>query len=148
MNKNLYKGVLPLTAIVGLGVIAQGEQAQAYPYLSSSSVVLMKPYRALDTRETGRVTRIQLEAPADWVDAVAANVVVVSDGEPGYLTLWDCVTLPDVSHLNFGANETESNFALSSLSATDELCLYMSAPGDVVVDVFGWTTEAGYYDFP
>jgi hypothetical protein len=82
------------------------------------------------------------------MDIMMANVVVISDDEPGYLVLWDCETMPDVSHLNYGANSVESNFVMASMSPSDDLCLTMSTPGDVVIDVFGWASNAEYYQLP
>ena len=114
------------------------------------------PTRLLDTRNgTGGATRLaaggivrvdvagRAGVPADAVAAVL-NVVAVRPAGPGFLTVFPCTpTVPDVSVLNFGAEQTVANSTIAAVDATGDVCISASAAADVIVDVTGWLGPTG-----
>ena len=73
-------------------------------------------------------------------DARAAVLNVTVDGPTGggYLTVWPCDSpQPGTSNLNFVAGNTLPNAVTTALSATGTVCIFTSAPTNVILDVFG-----------
>ncbi len=82
-------------------------------------------------------------APADAVAAVV-NLTATGVQRPGYLTAYPCGTArPLASSLNVAVGETRANEAVVALDSTRALCLYTSAPLDVVIDGTGWFAPDG-----
>ena len=131
----------------------------ALPTSSPTGYAPLAPARIVDTRlgqgvtrlAAGSVTRIQVtgqgNVPAD-AKAVLANVTVTAPGGAGFLTMWNCsAARPDVSTLNFSADETVANAATIPLDTIGRLCAFSSVSADLVVDVGGFysTSASGRY---
>jgi hypothetical protein len=116
----------------------------------------MSPVRFLDTRpeaanltlkDGGAVTTqisgaTQAGIPAAGVVGVVANVTATNTTVPGFLTVYPAGgALPDTSSLNFVANQSVPNLAMSKLSSDGKVAVYNFSPGgttDVIVDVVGF----------
>jgi hypothetical protein len=75
-------------------------------------------------------------------------VTVTGPTGSGFLTMWNCSTAqPEVSTLNFSANETVANAATIPLDSTGHLCAFSSVSADLVIDVGGYysASAAGRY---
>ena len=160
MNRNLLTAGLTAAVVAALTTAVVGYAAGGNPddMTAAPIAVLSEPSRVLDERVTGPTDRVTLPDKPWWATAVYVNVVVVDPAAAGYLTMWDCVDMPDISHLNFTARATESNFVAVPLAAlppaqrdaehrlaSDDICIYTSTPADVVVDLIGWGQTASYF---
>jgi hypothetical protein len=98
------------------------------------------PVRLLDTRMTATPHAgdvIVLSAPAGTLAAVV-NITATNGVAPGYLTAFRCGAAPPVaSNVNYGAGTTVANLAVVPTAANGAICIYTSAPTDVVVDLLG-----------
>ncbi len=117
-----------------------------------SGVTLITPVRVVDTRSNLGTTKLvaggtreiqitgRLGIPSE-ATAVLANVTVADPGTAGYLTLWNCsANMPEVSTLNFKANEVVPNSATLPLSASGKLCVYSPSNAHLILDVTGYAT--------
>lgn len=107
------------------------------------------PYRLLDTRQSGN-TRLAANAerrikvaglggvPGN-AGVAALNFTVVTPGEPGYVTAYECGQSPSGSTVNFGAGEVVANLTLAKLSGGD-ICFRSSVATDIIVDSYGWAS--------
>ena len=123
---------------------------------AGSTFTAVTPSRLLDTRSRiGGAARLAANAtvrldvagragvPADAVAAVL-NVVAVRPAGPGFLTVFPCTpAVPDVSVLNFGAEQTIANSTIATLDASGDVCIFAAAGTDVIVDVTGWLGPTG-----
>jgi hypothetical protein len=114
----------------------------------------LAPARILDTRvpvgvplvaPLGVGSRLVLQVsghagvPGTGASAVALNVTATNPGTVGYVTVWPCdADRPTVSNLNFTAGRTVANAATVKLAQDGTVCLFSTAPTDVVVDVNGY----------
>jgi uncharacterized protein YkwD len=119
----------------------------------------LAPARIVDTRlaqgasrlAAGSVTHIQvsgMQGVPTNAKAVLANVTVTAPDGSGFLTMWNCsATRPEVSTVNFAANETVANTATIPLDSNGQLCAFSTASADLVVDVGGYysTSATGRY---
>ena len=130
----------------------------AQPTSASTGFAPLSPSRIVDTRDSigaarlvgGGVTRIQVAGLGGVpmsAKAVLANVTVTGPAGSGFLTMWNCAAQPDVSNLNFSANETVANTATVPLNADGQLCAYTNVAADLVIDVGGYysTSATGRY---
>ncbi|MEP7115659.1 MAG: CAP domain-containing protein, partial [Ilumatobacteraceae bacterium] len=130
------------------GVITPASVAQATS--AATGFAPLAPARIVDTRSSigaarlaaNTMTRIQISGqggvPAN-AKAVLANVTVSGPAAAGYLTLWNCsATRPEVSTLNFSANETVANTATIPLDSAGRLCAFGNASTDMLIDVGGY----------
>ena len=125
----------------------------------------LTPQRVLDTRGSGPVaagsiTRVDLDnvlagrrrdetrSSRGADTAVVVNVTAVGARAPGYLTVFACDTpLPNVSNLNYPTGGAIANTAISAISTSGELCIYSSAPTNLLIDITGWF-DNGYTPTP
>jgi Cysteine-rich secretory protein family len=127
----------------------------ASPTSASTGFAPLSPARIVDTRSSigaarlaaGVITRIQITGqggvPAS-AKALLANVTVTGPAGPGFLTMWNCSTQPEVSTLNFSTNETVANAATIPLDASGRLCAFSNVSADLLIDVGGYyATAAG-----
>ena len=70
--------------------------------------------------------------------AVSANVTVIGGAASGYATAFPCGDRPDTSTVNYVPIDAIANGAQIPLSASGQLCIYVSQNVHVVVDVNGW----------
>jgi len=139
------------------GVIAPAPVAQ--PSAAPTGFAPLAPARIVDTRTSsgasrltaGVVTHLQVTGrggvPTD-AKALLANVTLTSATGSGFLTMWNCsATRPEVSTLNFSANETVANAATIPLDSSGQMCAYSSMSADLVIDVSGYysASAAGRY---
>jgi Cysteine-rich secretory protein family len=131
----------------------------ASPTAAATGFAPLSPSRIVDTRSAtgatrlaaGTLTRIQITGqggvPAS-AKAVLANVTAVGPSGPGFLTMWNCsAAQPEVSTLNFSANETVANAATVPLDDSGRLCAYSNVSTDLLIDVGGYyaTSATGRY---
>jgi hypothetical protein len=109
------------------------------------------PRRAIDTRvassgaltdaqPAGSIVRVDLTAdgvPAN-ASAAAVNVTITDETAPGYATAFACGgAAPLASNVNYLAGEDRAAQAMVGLGA-GALCVYVSSPAQVIVDLWGW----------
>jgi hypothetical protein len=125
---------------------------------AANSFTGLEPARLLDTRPGGntvdaqdassglRVTNSVYElqitgrgnVPTNAA-AVALNVTVTGTTAEGYLTIWPCgTTMPNASNLNYIANQTIPNAVITKIGSNGKVCIYNSAPTNIIADVNGW----------
>jgi hypothetical protein len=119
--------------------IAAGSAAAGY--------VPVGPSRVVDTRAQSNhpgiatVTTVPLAPlvpPA--TSAVAVNITAVGYRRGGYVAAYPCgQPPPDTSTVNFtgASGPDQSSAAIVRIGPAAEMCLFTSAPVDVIVDVFG-----------
>jgi hypothetical protein len=106
----------------------------------------------LGTRAAGTTTVVQISGRGG-VPAGATAVALNLTGVPpatgpraaGYLTAYGCGERPGTSTLNVAVGATVANAAIVPLAADGTLCIYNSAPTEVLLDVTGWTPADGGY---
>lgn len=109
--------------------------------LSMDSVV--SPLRLADTRVDGRATELRLDPPGDPA-LVAVNLTAVAGDDAGHLSAYPCGgVVPEVSNVNFGPHEAIAGLAHVAVGDDGHVCVYASAPGDVVVDLMATFSEHG-----
>ena len=83
------------------------------------------------------VQPVTAEAWAQVPTAVTLNVTVTDPASAGFATAYPCsATPPFVSNVNFATGQTVAEAATISVSASEEICVYVSVPTHVVVDLF------------
>ncbi|MDA7773152.1 DUF5011 domain-containing protein [Pseudomonadales bacterium] len=80
--------------------------------------------------------------------AAAINVTVVNPATSGFITVWPCgVDRPLASNLNFVAGQIVANNVVAPIGNEGSVCVYSSAPADVIVDIAGWFNSSSSGDF-
>lgn len=75
----------------------------------------------------------------ETASAVAINLAVVKAATSGYGTVWPCSdTMPTTANINYRAGENISNGVVAPIGDSGDICIFLSSPGDVVIDVAGW----------
>jgi hypothetical protein len=122
---------------------------------SGSSITAFGPERLLDTRNaiggpTGKVASngtvtidVNNDAAGDapqGATAVLLNVTVNQPGAAGFLTVHPENTLPNVSNVNFEADQTVPNLVLGVVGTDGKVRITNTSPGTshVIADVFAW----------
>jgi Ice-binding-like/Bacterial Ig-like domain len=85
-----------------------------------------------------KVTDLAGRVPAGGVTAVSLNVTATKPDGDGFITVYACGALDEVSSLNFAAAQTVANAVLAPVSASGTICLYSNVTTDVIVDINGW----------
>ena len=78
--------------------------------------------------------------PSSGVAAVSMNVTITNTSAPdtgGYVSVYPCGDLPNVSNLNFVSGKTVPNAVLTPVSATGTVCFYVYGQADIIVDING-----------
>lgn len=79
-----------------------------------------------------------LAVPAT-ASAVAINLAVVRAATSGYGTVWPCSeNMPTTANINYRAGENISNGVVAPIGDSGDICIFLSSPADVVIDVAGW----------
>lgn len=76
--------------------------------------------------------------PPVGVAAVALNVTATNPVASGFITVYPCGALQEVSSVNFVAGQTVANAVIAPLSAAGDLCFYSNVDTDLVVDINGF----------
>jgi hypothetical protein len=121
-------------------------------FASRSDLRSIAPTRLLDTRwpehgvrAAGTVTRVRVAGAAGIpapgsVGLVALNVTVTEPWHAGFATVYPCRAAPPAtSNLNFEAGLTRANAVFVAPDAAGDVCVYVDAPGHVIVDAVGWS---------
>jgi hypothetical protein len=92
-----------------------------------------------------RVTDLTGLVPASGVVAVSLNVTATNPDGDGFITVFACGAMEQVSSLNFTLGTTVANAVLAPVSASGTICLYSNVSTDVIVDINGWlgTAQSG-----
>jgi hypothetical protein len=131
-----------------VGIAQRVGGAQALP---ASSAPLqyrpIAPLRLVDTRSTGGrlpsggVLTVDVDAlvpEAVGAAAASVNVTAADAGGAGYLTVWPCdADRPVASSVNYRSGGARGGHTTSRLAADGTLCVFSSAPADVIVDLQG-----------
>lgn len=113
---------------------------------SSETPVLVAhtPSRFLDTRDgarvgAGEIVRLELgESGLENVAAYALNLTSARSTDDGYATVFACdEDRPSASSINFGGGVQVANHVTAKAGADGVVCIYVSAPTHLVVDVTG-----------
>jgi hypothetical protein len=121
-------------------------------FASNSDLRSIAPTRLLDTRSPehgartpGTVTRLPVAGiagiPAKGsVGLVALNVTVTEPWRAGFASVYPCRAAPPAtSNLNFEAGLTRANAVFVAPDAAGDVCVYIDAPGHIIVDAVGWS---------
>jgi Ice-binding-like/Bacterial Ig-like domain len=85
-----------------------------------------------------RVTDLAGRVPAGGVTAVSLNVTATNPDGDGFVTVYACGAIDEVSSLNYAGGQTVANAVLAPVSATGTICLSSNVTTDVIVDINGW----------
>jgi hypothetical protein len=120
-------------------------------FSGSGDIVGSAPNRVLDTRVTGNPLRAQVERririagttgiPSN-AQAAALNITVVAPRSAGWVVAYPCGTPAATSNVNFRAGEIIANLTVVGLGGGD-VCVRSLIDTEVVIDTFGWSTNAG-----
>jgi alpha-tubulin suppressor-like RCC1 family protein len=144
------------------GLLVEPTQSLLFPGQSvtpSLSMVAQSPIRLLETRSgagfvtvdgqfqggglrpAGSTLTLTVGGRAGisaTTSAVSLNIAVTGATDSGYVTVYPCdSSLPLASSINFRAGVTIANASFSDLSATGTVCLFVSAPTHLIVDLNG-----------
>jgi lysophospholipase L1-like esterase len=113
----------------------------------------ISPQRLADTRTTGGrlpsggVLTIDVDALAPAAadaGAVAVNVTAAGAASAGGLTVWPCgASRPTTANVQYGIDNPRGGHTTSLLGAGGMLCVFSSAPTDVIVDLQGVFAPSG-----
>ena len=71
--------------------------------------------------------------------AAVLNLTVTEPGTAGFVTVFACgAPIPPTSNVNFAPGQTIASTVITSLDPSGAVCLFFSAPTQVVVDANGW----------
>ena len=151
----------------GLGDACDLDWATAFQGVPTELYVPLVPARVLESRagdgmatvdgvglgggrrEAGSVTEVVVGGRGGVVGAASAvvlNVTVVDAGGAGFVTVWPCgADRPNASSLNFVAGSTVPNAVVTRVGAGGKVCVFTSAPVDLVADVAGYFPEQSAY---
>jgi hypothetical protein len=105
------------------------------------------PQRLLDTRQSGRSSVVEFEAP-EGAAAVAINLTATGVEAAGWLKAYPCdQSPPEVSNVNYIGGDTVAVAAFVPVSADGTVCVQSLVPVDVVIDITGVFTEGGALAF-
>jgi hypothetical protein len=99
----------------------------------------------------GHTIYVNLDTLVVFADAMFANLTVTKAAAAGFLTLWSGAgNVPDASSINFGANQTLSNFVTSGLAEYSSTILNViainaSETTHVILDVAGFAVPGFEY---
>ena len=113
----------------------------------SGYVAQASPQRAADTRGKARVggTTIQDIAVTGvfgvptTATGVALNVTIAGASSDGFATVFPCgQQTPTASNVNYAKGQDIPNFVIATPGVGGKVCVFSSAPADVIVDVSGY----------
>ena len=112
-----------------------------------TETVALGKARLLDTRSgakpaAGSTTQFDPTGIAAFAGSpmAAVNVTATRATEGGFLTVWNCAdALPNASVLNYDAGDTFAIANLAMVKTTSPICVYTSAPTDIILDLVAVT---------
>ena len=118
---------------------------------------LAAPIRPLDTRSEGPIGHLvegddgscsinvrSISGIPASASAVAMNVTVVNgqaNEYGGFVSVYPCGTVPDVSNINFTTGQTVANSVIAPISDNGEICFYVYGQANLLADISGYLTE-------
>ncbi len=120
-----------------------------------AGLVELPPQRILDTRIAQGVTTITKVPGGTFIsvkvageggvdadaEAVVVNLTATATDGFGFVTAWPCYrSMPVVSNINYGPDETNPNLATVKLAADGTMCLFTSTGAHLLADVAGYFT--------
>ena len=81
--------------------------------------------------------------PADGVSALSLNVTAVFPDGPGFVAVFPCGDLPNVSNINFTQPGVYPNAVIAPVSPQGEVCFYSTIGTDLIADLNGWLPDDG-----
>ena len=84
------------------------------------------------------VTDLAGLVPAAGVIAVSLNVTATNPAADGFVSVYACGVIEEVSNLNYSAGQTVANAVIAPTSASGTICLFSNVTTDVIVDINGW----------
>jgi hypothetical protein len=138
----------PTDLLVDLaGYFVAGAGSQYTPLMPVRLLDTRSPYAELNpdtggaTLVAGQIVRLGVAGtrgiPAT-ARAVSVNVTAASADGAGFVTVYPCGTVPNVSNLNFSASTPAiANGALVPLGPSGEVCLFTSNAVHLIVDING-----------
>ncbi|MCU1400123.1 MAG: hypothetical protein JWN62_3232 [Acidimicrobiales bacterium] len=101
--------------------------------------------RSLAKRKIGGINELQVQVtgldgyvPTVGVGAVSLNLTATNSDGDGFITVYACGTRESVSSLNYTGGHTVANAIIAPVSGTGMVCIFSSAPTDIVADINGW----------
>lgn len=108
---------------------------------------LATPNRLVDTRESGRAQRLEIEVP-DGADVAAISLAAIGAGDPGFLTAYPCTDdIPLIATVNHGAEGVVGGTAFVPVGDDGTICVYSKALAHVTVDLTGTFATDGELAF-
>jgi hypothetical protein len=92
-----------------------------------------------------RLTDLAGFVPADGVGSVSLNVVVTNPAAAGFITVYPCGALPDVSSVNYSTGQTVANAVIAPVSPSGTVCFHTYAETDMIVDINGWIASGSSF---
>lgn len=157
-----FGAVVTAASIVAVPIV-MGEAVSGA--VDDGALVSVSPARLLDTRESasaatvdgllvgggpvdaGSTTTITVASRggvAATASAAMLNVAAVNPSANGFLTVFDCSTdVPLASSVNFQGGANTSNGVLAVIGSGGDVCVYASAPTDLLVDVNAFVPALG-----
>jgi hypothetical protein len=89
-----------------------------------------------------RLTDLGGLVPAGGVAAVSLNVTVTNPEGNGFVSVFACGAIEEVSSVNYARGQTVANAVIAPLSPAGTICLLSNVPTDVIVDINGWIAAA------
>ena len=118
---------------------------------------LSAPIRPLDTRAEGPIGHLvegddgscsinvrSISGIPESASAVAMNVTVVNgqaNEYGGFVSVYPCGTVPDVSNINFTTGQTVANSVIAPVSDNGEICFYVYGQANLLADISGYLTD-------
>ena len=72
------------------------------------------------------------------------NVTVVNgqaNEYGGFVSVYPCGTVPDVSNINFTTGQTVANSVIAPISDNGEICFYVYGQANLLADISGYLTD-------
>jgi Excalibur calcium-binding domain len=146
------------TMLLVVVIVATSRSVTKVGAVGTGYVSLSAPARVLDTRSNGGTVDSQFvgtgERPANSTlqllvagratvpsdaTSVVLNVTVAATRGAGYITVYPCdAGQPTASNLNYVAGQNIPNLVISKIGAGGLVCLFNSAPTQLIADVAGY----------
>jgi hypothetical protein len=83
--------------------------------------------------------------PAD-AKSVVVSVTATASTAQGWVTVFPCgEAVPNASNINLVPGQSRANLATSKIGANGSICLYLSQPTDVIVDLAGYAPASSTF---
>ncbi len=134
--------------VVGYFATTEGNPGSRYVAINPDRIVDTRGAIGSTTLTPSQTTNVQItgngSVPPAGLRAVVMNVTVVNSTAAGYLTIWPTgTTKPNVSSINFAANQVLSNQVTVPVGAEGKVTMFNSSGNtNVIYDVVGYYEDA------